>query len=381
MDVGQYLVEAHLREGRSVAELARTHGVHRSWLYKLLARYRAEGDAGLAPRSRRPKSSPSAMPIEVAAAIVALRMRLLAEGLDAGALTIQWHLAREHPAVPSTSSIVRLLRRRGLITPQPRKRPRSSLHRFEAELPNQLWQTDATHWALADGAPVEILNMIDDHSRLLVAASPFCTVKAADVVAVFHQAAARVGYPAALLSDNAAVFSGGSRQGKVLLESELERLGIRPSHARPYHPQTCGKVERFHQTQKRWLAKQPPAFTLVELSAQLDRFRAHYNLHRPHRAIGRRVPQEVFDAKVKAGPGSAAPPVHFRVRYDTVDWHGKVTLRYDSRLHHIGLGMRHRGKAIVLFVADRDVRIVDADGELLRELVIDPTRDYQRQSA
>ena len=140
-------------------------------------------------------------------------------------------------------------------------------------------------------------------------------------------------------------------------------------------------MKRFHQTQKRWLAKQPPAATLAELQAQLDRFRVHYNQHRPHRALGRRTPQEVFDAKVKAGPGSAVPPVHYRVRYDTVDRNGKVTLRYDSRLHHIGLGARHRGKAIVLFVADRDVRIVDADGELLRELVLDPTRDYQRQSA
>ena len=381
MDVGRYLVEAHLREGRSVAELARTHGVHRSWLYKLLARYRAEGEAGLAPRSRRPRSSPTAMPIALADQIVALRTSLLAEGLDAGALTIQWHLARARTAVPSTSSIVRLLRRRGLITPQPRKRPRSSLIRFAAELPNQLWQTDATHWTLADGSAVEILNVIDDHSRVLVAASAFRSVRAADVVAVFHDAAQRCGYPAALLSDNAAVFSGGSRQGKVLLESELERLGIRPSHARPYHPQTCGKVERFHQTQKRWLTKQPAAVTLEELQSQLDRFRAHYNLQRPHRAIGRRTPQEVFESKVKAGPGSAAAPVHYRVRYDTVDWHGKVTLRYDSRLHHIGLGMRHRGKSIVLFVADREVRIVDADGELLRELVLDPTRDYQRQSA
>jgi len=381
MDVGRYLVEAHLHDGRSVAELARTHSVHRSWLYKLLARYRAEGEAGLAPRSRRPKSSPSAMPHEVADEIVVLRTRLLAEGLDAGALTIQWHLTQRAGRVPSTSSIVRLLRRRGLITPQPRKRPRSSLIRFAAELPNQLWQIDATHWALADTSPVEILNLIDDHSRLVVASVAFDTVKAADVVAVFHGAAQRCGYPAALLSDNAAVFSGGSRQGKVLLESELERLGIRPSHARPYHPQTCGKVERFHQTQKRWLSKQPPAITLEELSAQVDRFRVHYNAHRPHRAIGRRTPQEIFDAKVKAGPGSAAPPVHYRVRYDTVDRHGKVTLRYDSRLHHIGLGARHRGKAIVLFVADRDIRIVDADGELLRELTLDPTRDYQRQSA
>jgi len=381
MDVGRYLVEAHLREGRSVAELARTHRVHRSWLYKLLARYRAQGEAGLAPRSRRPKSSPTAMGTAVADAILALRRGLLAEGLDAGALTIQWHLVRRSGRAPSASSIIRLLRRRGLVTPEPRKRPRSSLIRFAAALPNQLWQTDATHWALADGSPVEILNVIDDHSRVLVAASAFRTVRAADVVGVFHDAAARYGYPAALLSDNAAVFSGGSRQGKVLLESELERLGIRPSHARPYHPQTCGKVERFHQTEKRWLKKQPAAATLAELGAQLDRFRVHYNVHRPHRAVGRRTPQEVFDAKVKAGPGALTQPVHYRVRYDTVDWHGKVTLRYDSRLHHIGLGMRHRGKSIVLFVADREVRIVDADGELLRELVLDPTRDYQRQSA
>ena len=381
MDVGRYLVEAHLRDGRPIGELARLHGVHRSWLYKLLRRYRELGEAGLVARSRRPHRSPQAMSQDIADTIVTLRAQLLAEGLDAGALTIQWHLARTHPAVPSSSSIVRLLRRRGLITPQPRKRPRSSLIRFQAELPNQLWQTDATHWTLADGSPVEILNVIDDHSRLLICAVPFRTVKGADAVAVFHQAASRAGYPAALLSDNAAVFSGSSRKGKVLLESELERLGIRSSHARPYHPQTCGKVERLHQTQKRWLAKQPPAITLLELAAQLDRFRLHYNLHRPHRAVGRRTPQEVFDARVKAGPGSAVPPVHYRVRYDTVDRCGKVTLRYDSRLHHIGLGARHRGKAIVLFVADRFVRIVDADGELLRELVLDPTRDYQRQSA
>jgi transposase InsO family protein len=381
MDVGQYLVEAHLREGRPIGELARAHGVHRSWLYKRLARYRALGAAGLAPRSRRPHRSPTAMDPAVAEEVVALRTALLAEGLDAGALTIQWHLARRGGPAPSSSSIVRLLRRRGLVIPEPRKRPRSSFIRFAAELPNQLWQTDATHWALAGGQPVEILNYLDDHSRLCLGSVPHRTVKAADVVVDFHQAAARAGYPAALLSDNGAVFSGASRNGKVLIELELERLGIAGKHSRPYHPQTCGKVERFHQTQKRWLAKQPPPATLEELGAQLDRFRIHYNLHRPHRALGRKTPQEVWDAKVKAGPGAALPPVQFRVRYDTVDRDGRVTLRYDSRLHHIGLGRRHRGTPIVLFVADREIRIVTEDGELLRQLTLDPTRDYQRQSA
>jgi transposase InsO family protein len=381
MDAGRYLVEAHLREGRPIGELARLHGVHRSWLYRLLARYRAEGEAGLVPRSRRPRRSPSAMPAEVAERIIRLRADLLAQGLDAGALTIRWHLERAGGPVPSTSSIVRLLRRRGLVIPQPHKRPRSSWIRFEAALPNELWQTDATHWSLADGSACEIVNFIDDHSRLLLAAVAFHTVKGADAVAVFHQAATRHGYPAALLRDNAAVFAGAPRQGKVVLESELERLGITGKHARPYHPQTCGKVERFHQTQKRWLSQQPRAVTLGELQSQLDRFRIQYNAHRPHRALGRVTPQEVFSAKVKAGPGSAVPAVHYRVRHDKVDKNGKVTLRYDSKLRHIGVGARHRGKAILLFVADRNVRIVSEDGELLRELVLDPSRNYQRQSA
>src|SRR2546428_9103658 len=158
MDVGRYLVEAHLRERRSVAELARVHGVHRSWMYKLLARYRAEGEAGLVPRSRRPHRSPTAMPEALAEQIVRIRARLLAEGLDAGALTIQWHLAQQDLHVPSASSIIRLLRRRGLVVPEPHKRPRSSFIRFEAALPNQLWQIDATHWTLADGSAVGLPN-------------------------------------------------------------------------------------------------------------------------------------------------------------------------------------------------------------------------------
>ena len=381
MDAARFLVEAHLREGRPIAELARVHGVHRSWLYRLLARYRAEGEAGLAPRSRRPRSSPNAMAVAVAERIVRLRSDLLSQGLDAGALTIRWHLERGGGPVPSTSSIVRLLRRRGLVIPEPHKRPRSSWIRFEAALPNELWQTDATHWSLADGSACEIVNVLDDHSRLLLAAVPFRTVTGPDAVAVFHQAATRHGYPAALLRDNAAVFAGAPRQGKVVLESELERLGITGKHARPYHPQTCGKIERFHQTQKRWLAKHPAAATLAQLHSQLERFRAHYNHHRPHRALGRATPQEVYDGKVKAGPGTGVPPVHYRVRHDRVDKNGKVTLRYDSKLRHIGVGAQHRGKAILLFVADRDVRIVSEEGELLRELVLDPSRNYQRQSA
>src|SRR3989475_6931612 len=216
MDVVRYLSQAHLGEGRRVAEVARVHGVQRSWLYKLLSRYRAQGEAGLATRSRRPHRSPTALPSELAEEIIRLRADLLAQGLDAGALTIQWHLARRGGRVPSPSSIIRVLRRRGLVTPEPRKRPRSAFIRFEAALPNQLWQTDATHWALADGSAVEILNVVDDHSRVLVAAVPLRTVKAADAAAVFHAAAAPAGYPAPLLTGNAPDFSGASRHAQEL---------------------------------------------------------------------------------------------------------------------------------------------------------------------
>jgi transposase InsO family protein len=177
---------------------------------------------------------------------------------------------RERNSAPAT--IWRILSRRGFVTPQPPKRPRSSYVRFQADMPNQRWQADITHWKLAGGTGVEILNLIDDHARLLVASHARATTKAADVVASFHQAAATHGFPASMLSDNGAVFTAAPRGGRCAIELELARLGIAYRHARAYHPQTCGKVERFHQTLKRWLAKQPKAATIPELQAQLDQF-------------------------------------------------------------------------------------------------------------
>ncbi len=381
MDKARYLVEAHLREGRSVAELARSHGVHRSWLYKLLARHRADPEAGLTPRSRRPRRSPAAMAPALVDEIVAMRQNLLDQGLDAGAVTLHWHLARRHGAVPSTSSIWRVLRRRGLVVPQPRKRPRSSFVRFEAALPNECWQSDMTHWILSRGRGAEIVNFLDDHSRLCLRSVALPVTTAVDVGQIFQQARARHGTPESVLTDNGCIFTAEHRDGKVVLETELERLGVRHKRSRPYHPQTCGKVERFQQTLKQYLARQPQAPSLEALQAQLDRFATYYNEARPHRALGRQTPREVFDAKVKAQP-QAQVQTHFRVRHDKVDRYGTVTLRYDSKLHHIGLGARHKGLPVVLLVADRDVRVVSAEeGELLRHLTLDPSRDYQRQSA
>lgn len=379
MELGWYLVHAVIDEGRSPAELAAAHGVSRSWIYELLARHRADPEHGLEPRSRRPHDSPTRVPVAIEERIVTLRKELTEEGFDAGAHTIHYHLALRDDPVPSVSTIWRILARRGFVTPQPNKRPRSSLIRFEADLPNECWQADTTHWALADGTDIEILNIIDDHSRLLVASVAHRTTKATDVVACFHQAAATWGYPASMLTDNGAIFTAAYRNGRSALEGVLDELGITFKHSRPYHPQTCGKIERFHQTLKRFLAKQPAARTIEDLQDQLDRFRELYNTVRPHRALGRRTPNQAFTARLKASPtgNGLTTPTHYRVRHDKLDSSGVVTLRYRSRLHHIGIGRAHKNTRVLILVADLDIRILTQDGALLRHLTLDPNRDYQ----
>jgi transposase InsO family protein len=377
MGLGRYVVDAIVLEGRSPSELAKSHHISRSWIYELVARYRRGGYAALEPRSRRPRSCAHQVPPRVQAAVLKLRCELAAAGHDAGPHTIAHHLARRVAKVPSVTTIWRILQRHGLITPQPHKRPRSSFTRFEAQLPNEMWQADTTHWMLEGGIDVEILNLIDDHSRLALGAVAFTTVKAADVVRVFFQACGRYGLPASFLSDNGAVFSGGSRGGKVLLETELERLGIRAIHSTFYHPQTCGKVERFHQTLKRFLTRQPAPQSLAHLQLQLDAFRSYYNQRRPHRALGQRTPLVAFNARLRARPELPSASTHFRVRHDKVDSCGRVTLRYLSQLRHIYIGRAHKGATIRLLIADAHVRIVREDGQLLRELTLDPSRDYQ----
>jgi transposase InsO family protein len=378
--LARYVVDAVVLEGRSAREVAGAHGISKSWIYELIARYRDGGYQALEPRSKRPRSCKHGTPQETVNAIVALRAQLHAKGHDAGAATIAYHLAQKIKDVPSRATIWRILKREGLIVPEPQKRPRSSLIRFEADLPNETWQTDVTHWHLASSEHVEILNVIDDHSRMFLASEAYPTVKAPDVVDTFHKTASLHGLPASLLSDNGAVFTATPRKGKVLLQTELERYGITNKNSRPYHPQTCGKIERLHQTLKRYLTRQPAAKTLTELQTQLDTFVHYYNNIRPHRALDGRTPLQAYNARIKARPTTAGapPPTHFRVRQDKVDKTGSVTLRHNSRLHHIGIGRAHKNRPIKLLIADQNIRIIDPDtGELIHQLTLDPTRDYQ----
>ena len=152
MSKAQLVITAVVLEGRSKSEVAR-------------------GAAAYIARSRRPHRNPRAVSAEVEEHILRLRKTLIKRGLDAGAETIAAHLVTDPTIinVPAVSTIWRILTRRGFVTPQPHKRPRSAWKRFEAAMPNQCWQADVTHWHLADGGGVEILNLLDDHSRLAIA--------------------------------------------------------------------------------------------------------------------------------------------------------------------------------------------------------------------
>jgi hypothetical protein len=236
---------------------------------------------------------------------------------------------------------------------------------------------------LADGTEVETVNFIDDHSRLAIAASVMVTASAPAVLEVFREAGARWGFPEALLTDNGCVYTTWHRGGRNVMQTELLAMGIDYRHSRPYHPQTCGKVERFHQTMKAYLARQPTARSIRALQRQADRFIAYYNDVRPHAACGRRPPRVAFEARDKAcasGPRIVVG-AGVRVRRHRIDNHGRVTLRHRTSLHHIGVGARHRGKRVILSIHDLDVRIVTLDGELLRHFNLDPTRDYQPQGS
>ncbi len=377
------MITAVVVEGRSQAEVARDYNVSKGWVSKLLARYRAEGDAACEPRSRRPHSSPNKTPDETVELIVTIRDRLVAGGHDAGADTIIWHLAHDHQLTISRPTVHRILSRQGRIKPAPKKRPRSSYIRFQADLPNEMWQADFTHWRLADNSEVEILCWIDDHSRLAISVTAHRRVTGPIVVDTFTKALEAHGVPASTLTDNGMVFTtrlSGGKGGRNGYETLLDSLHVTQKNSRPNHPTTCGKVERFHQTLKRWLSAQPPAATIAELQAALDQFVAEYNQQRPHSSLGDRTPIAAYHARPKASPTAAHQP-HYRVRRDRVS-HGNVSLRVGGQLHHIGLGRHLHGTPILMLIDDLNVRVIHATtGEIIRTLTIDLNRRYHGTGA
>lgn len=384
MSKARLVITAVEIEGITQAEAARRYGVSKGWVSKLVARYRAEGDTAFEPRSKAPRTRPTATPAATVDLVVRLRTQLTQAGLDAGADTLDWHLRHHHDVELSRATINRILVRAGTVTPDPAKRPRSSYIRFQAEQPNETWQSDITHYRLSTGQDTEIITWLDDHSRYALHIGAHPRITAPIVLTSFRAAADLHGYPASTLTDNGMVYTvrfAGGRGGRTQLEHELRRLGIVQKNSRPNHPTTCGKVERFQQTMKKWLrAQQAQPTTLTELQALLDTFTTEYNHHRPHRSLPHRTtPATAYTTRPKTAPSAdRTHDTHDRVRHDTIDRSGCVTLRHNGRLHHIGIGRTHARTHVIMLIHDLHIRVINAaTGELLRDLTLDPDRDYQ----
>jgi transposase InsO family protein len=347
-------------------------GISRQTFYKYRRRYELEGPPGLVERSRRPGRSPGAVSGEIEEVIVRLRKDL---EIDNGAQAIAWHLARRADLdgpVPSARTVHRVLVRRGMVSPQPQKRPHSAMTRFEWPRPNDAWQIDATAWALADGQRVWVMDVLDDHSRVLVAARAAGGPTSAATWDAFSHGIIEWGFPVRVMSDNGACFTGRFLHGsEVDFERQLRAMGITQLLSSPSHPQTCGKLERSHQTTKRWLATQPPARNLNELQTQLDTWRHHYNHHRPHRAAAGGTPAERWHATPAAAPGRpiAGPR---RASLHTVSPQGHFGWQH----YTVGIGMHLTGHTVLVVANDQHLAVWSQTG-LERELTIDSTRRYQ----
>lgn len=362
------------------AQAARAYNVSPSTVSKLLRQWRLEGETAFYPKSRRPHWHPATTPPETITAITTTRTELTHAGLDAGPATIRDHLTTnpDITTVPSRATIARILTQHDLVTAQPKKKPKAALTRFEADLPNGCWQSDVTHYRLADATPAEIITWLDDCSRAALHISAHSTATVNTVVSTFTQATKRHGWPAATLTDNGAIYTSRFRGGVNRFEKLLRAHDVAQRNGRGEHPQTQGKVERFQQTMKKWLDSRPRPRSLDELNTALKTFQGVYNTERVHSAK-QATPWAAYISAPKDTP-TPLPEDTTRYRTDRIDRQGKVSLRYDSRMYSIGIGRTHARTRVVLIIKDRHIIIVNKrNGEILKDFTLDPTRRYQKQ--
>jgi transposase InsO family protein len=360
--------------GVNVSAFCAAHGVSRQTFYKWRRRYEAEGLAGLEPRSRAPKRIPHRISDDVRDAIVRARKELDDLDLDCGPVSVHVELERAGrlERVPSVATVWRTLAAAGFVTAAPSKRPQVSFRRFEASAPNELWQADVTDWPLPDGTVARILTFLDDHSRLVVRCRALPAATTTATWETFSQAAAQWGLPLGQLTDNGLNFSGKLRGFEVEFETNLRAAGVNPITSRPVHPQTCGKIERFHHTLKTWLRRQPAAGTLAALQDQLDSFVELYNLRRPHQGISRRTPAQRWSATPPAINLGAALPGPTQRTTVTVE---RGTARVGARWR-IHLGAEYDGHTAHVFFDDTHAAVFVRD-VLVRALTLDASRVYQ----
>lgn len=364
-----------LRTGETVADVCRRYGISRDTYYRYRRRYLTEGLAGLEDQTRKPKSSPAQIPSELEIRIVEMRR----DHPRWGARRIRTELTRAGLEAPAVSTVHQVLRRNGLVAPQPPRRPRAD-KRFEREISNDLWQIDATQIPLGAGGKAWGINLLDDHSRYLLAAMAGEAATTALAWDVFELAASRYGLPRQVLSDNGLTFTGRLHHVEVLFEASLRDLGVELINSAPYHPQTLGKLERFHRTLKEWLTDEGPPWDLEHLQELLDGFRFHYNRQRPHQGIDDQTPAERYEpaqlppAQIRLpGPEDMTEPSyppHSVIR--KVGSSGNFG--YQGKL--IQIGHRWAGARIRVIPTGALIHIYYGE-RLLHSLTIDPDRYYQ----
>lgn len=376
-------VDATLAAGVKISNVARwcrENGVDRRTFYRHKARIQAEGS--WQPRSRRPGSSPGATPPQVAAEIVRLRGELAPDnGADAiiaalGPVAQRQDWAARGWRVPHRSTVNKILKRAGLVRDEPAKRPKSSFRRFAYARPRDCYQLDATEVKLAGGQAVTVFEVLDDCTRLLAACQVADAETAAGAVAAITAAAAAHGAPGIVLCDNGAAFTGGPRArgaGASAFARAVTALGARLIHSGPYHPQTCGKVERHHQTLKRWLAARPAPATPGELQALLDTYRDYYSTRRHHTAINT-TPQAAWDnAASHGGPGHLPRQDDATIHTLTVAPNGTIGLGGLA----IHVGNARAGTKVTAIRDNGHVTIYTPGGDPIGHIHLDHDKRYQ----
>jgi transposase InsO family protein len=363
------------RTGDSVVEICRRRGISRASFYRYRRRYLEQGTVGLEPRSRRPRGSPGRIAAPLEAEIVTLRKR----HPRWGARRIHAELARAGIEPPAVATIHRALRRNYLVAPQPPRR-HPARKRFERELANDLWQIDGTPVKLADGRAAWVLDCLDDHARFLLAAHACPSPSGEAAWACFAQASSAYGLPRQLLSDNHLSFTGRLFGIEVAFQRRLAQVGVELINAAPAHPQTLGKLERFHRTLKEWLADEGAALDLEHLQLLLDRFRQHYNGERPHQGIGNATPAERYlPAPLQRAPlGEHAPAERGSRPEPPAAGLRRVSPSGIVRYHGLAIivGRRYAGAYVQVAEIGQLIQIRRGE-ELVRALVPDRRKPYQ----
>lgn len=370
-------------EIENVAEWCRLNGVNPRTFYRHRARILAEGE--WRPRSRRPHSSPAATPEPVVELILRLREELApdngADNIRAELETLAngpgWPVGAR---VPARATINRVLDRNGLLEKNPKKRPRSSWRRFAYARPRDCYQIDGTEHTLADGSVVVAIDVLDDCSRVWVASHVAPAETPAAALAAISAAITGWGPPGLILADNGTAWAHPHRSRDKTLTSVFSRTvsavhGSRVIHSSPYHPQTCGKVERLHGTAVRLLNHRwpDPAATIAELQTRLDQVREHYNTRRRHSALNTTPSQAWTHAASHGGPGDLPRQDDATVHKIKVMPNGTVALA-DYR---ISVGREHAGATVTLLRCGERVTAYTTDGDPLGHITLDQTKKYQ----